>query len=230
MSNIQLSVQHLESTTTVDSVSVSIRVNLSINHLLSAAYFSRSAGAIENANVDKEFGDFWEEIQTQAIATILTSVAGLEAYANELFVDHTQIFPEIRSEVMQKLWDLYELKPTIEKFEFALLLLNKPSINRSDALYQDIDVLIKLRNALTHYKPEWIDQQTAHAKLSKQLTYRASRSQYFPKSEPLFPRAWICHGTTKWAVSRISDFILYFEKQAAIPSRLAMFESRLRSL
>ncbi len=45
-------------------------------------------------NSGLSIGDFFEDIQANAIATVLTSVAALEAFANELFVDHGEVFPE----------------------------------------------------------------------------------------------------------------------------------------
>jgi len=35
------------------------------------------------------------------------------------------VFPEIKPEIMAKLWELYEQKPPLEKFEFALLLKSR---------------------------------------------------------------------------------------------------------
>lgn len=98
------------------------RVNLSILHLLSAATFSRRLAVIEAENTGKEFGEFWNDIFAQATAAIFASVASLEGYVNELFIDRADVFPEIKVEVMAKLWELYEQKPALEKYDFALLL------------------------------------------------------------------------------------------------------------
>ena len=47
---------------------------------------------------------------------------------------------------------------TLEKFEFALLLSDKPSIDKSSTLYQDVKIVVDLRNSLVHFKPEWDTQ------------------------------------------------------------------------
>jgi hypothetical protein len=219
-----------ESVFAMDTATTNVRTNLSVVHLLSASKFCRATGIIEQANIQNQFGEFWDDIQTQAIATVLTAVAGLEAFANELFVDHAEVFSELRIGVMEKLWELYEQKSILDKYEFALLLRNGVKLERDAAPYQGIAALIKLRNALTHYKPEWSDQESEHAKVSKQLKGRATASSFFSRDERLFPRAWACHGTTKWAVTSVTDFILDFEKRASINSRLAPFETRLRNL
>jgi hypothetical protein len=61
-------------------------------------------------------GKFWNDIFANATATVFASVAALESYANELFIDHEKVFPELKSEVVAKLWELYEQKPPLEKF------------------------------------------------------------------------------------------------------------------
>jgi hypothetical protein len=192
--------------------------------MLAAALFSRSAGAIESANSGLEFGKFWEDIQSNAIGSILASVAGLEAYINEIFVDHDKVFPDIRQDVMKELWKLYEQKKTLEKYDFALVLREGKRFDRGRSPYQDIAVLIDLRNALTHFKPEWGNEHNKHAKLSKAMKNKAARSPFFPDSEALFPRAWASHGTTRWAVDSVVSFVRDFEQLAGLPSRLALFE------
>lgn len=214
----------------MDTATVSVRTNLSVSHLLSAALFSRTAGAIETANAARELGEFWEQIQAFAIAAVLTSVAALEAYANELFVDHLQVFPDIRPDVMAKLWELYEQKPILEKYDFALLLRKGSPFDRGASPHQDVAALLKLRNALTHYKPEWSNEQVEHAKVSKVLQNRAVTSPFFPRSESLFPRAWASHGTVCWAVHSSVSFLRDFEQRAVLESRVAPFVERLSAL
>ena len=221
--NIQLEPMTMQATGTS-------RMNLSVLHLLSAASFSRAAGAIEAANAGKPFGEFWEEILAQSTAGVLTAVAALEAFANELFVDHAKIFPDLRVEVMARLWELYEQKPPLEKYEFALLLKQGQAFDRGASPYRDVSALIKLRNALTHFKPEWEDQQVAHAKVSAILKGKFPTSPFLPQIEPLFPKAWASHGCVSWAVRSVVGLILEFENRANLPSRIAPFAERLNAL
>ncbi len=205
-------------------------MNLSVLHLLSAASFSRTAKSIEDANSGKLFGEFWEGILAQSTAAVLTAVAALEAYANELFVDYSRIFPDLRVEVMARLWELYEQKPPLEKYEFALLLKQGQALDRGASPYQDVFALIKLRNALTHFKPEWEDEQVEHSKVSAVLKGKFAPSPFLGPSEPLFPKAWASHGCASWAVRSVVEFILDFERRASLASRIAPFADRLNAL
>jgi hypothetical protein len=195
------------------------RVNLAVRHLLAAAHFSRQVGALERENSGQQFGAFWEIIFYNATACIFATVASLEAYANELFSDRNTLFPEYSSELMDNLWGTYEQKPILEKFEFALLLLRKPKIDRGAQPYQDIKVLIDLRNALTHFKPEWISEADEHAKISAKLEPKIQGSPFLATSELLFPRRWAGHSCTSWATNSAIAFAKDFERLAGLPAK-----------
>jgi len=206
------------------------RVNLSVPHLISAASFARHLRDIEATNAGREFGEFWNDVFANATATVFHAVAAMESYANELFIDHQTVFPELRTEVMAKLWELYEQKPPLEKFDFALILKTGTAFDRGSKSYQDVATLVKLRNGLMHFKPEWFSEQEEHAKLSSSLQYRATHSPLLPHPEPLFPRAWASHGTAVWVVSSVFAFIVEFEQRAQVPGRMSKHTKRFNEL
>lgn len=113
--------------------------------------------------------------------------------------------------------ETYEEKPILEKFEFALLLLRKPAFDRGARPFQDVKVLIDLRNALTHFKPEWMNEADEHAKMSRKLDYKIDGSVFLQASELLFPRRWASHSGTRWAVNSALAFAKQFEANAALP-------------
>ena len=55
-----------------------MRANFSVSHLLAAASFSRAVGKLQSDNEGRPFDDFFEDIQYNAIATVLTATAALE--------------------------------------------------------------------------------------------------------------------------------------------------------
>jgi hypothetical protein len=200
------------------TVGVVLRVNLAVRHLLAAARFSREVGRLEKEHQGEQRG-FSESIFQYAIACILTTAASLEAYANELFSDRDKVFSDYSPELIHSLWETYEQKPILEKFEFALLLLRKPSMDRGARPYQDVAVLIGLRNALTHFKPEWMKEADEHAKISARLADKIEGSPFLPASELLFPRRWAGHSCTSWAVSSAIAFAKHFESVAGLPAK-----------
>lgn len=229
MTNVNVSVSSVEAFAAVDSIQARVISSLSITHFLSAASFSRKVGQLESDHVGEVFGDFFEEIHSYSIATIFSLVAALEAYANELFVLYKDvIFPDLRNDVVAKLWELYEKKPTVEKYDLALFLANKSPLGKGGRPYQDIDALIKLRNGLVHYRPEWSDEQVEHRKISAAISGKAIGSSFYSAETPLFPRAWSSHGTVLWALNSSIEFVEKFESQMGIASNLLPFKDRLR--
>lgn len=187
------------------------KVNLAVQHMLAAAHFSREVDRLEQENAGKPFGAFWENILHHATACVLMAVASLESYANELFSDRVKVFQGFSESLLHELWKTYEQKPIIEKFEFALLLLGKPKLSRGARPFQDVKVLIDLRNALTHFKPEWENEADEHEKISAKLTGKIEGSSFL-NDRLLFPRRWACHSCTAWAVRSAMDFAAEFEK------------------
>jgi hypothetical protein len=228
-SHLPASVNVTDSLPVTDSASASIREDFSTVHLLSAAIFCRSVGKIESANFvnfGRGFGDYWEELQANAIAVVFAATASFEAYANELFIDHAQVFPCVSSLERATILQWFETKKNNEASAFdklnkALAILKLPPIDfRNSSDYQDICVLRDLRNALVHYKPEWFDEQDKHAELSKKLENKAVRSPFLTSTqflkEPLFPRAWASHDTAVWAIRSVTDSVRKFEGRADI--------------
>ena len=206
---------------------VRTRTNLSIPHLLSACLFSRSLSQLEAAHHGEALGPFWEEILAHATASVLLSVASLESYVNELFADLGRHFPSIPNAILQKIWETHERKPILEKFDLALLLRNAPLVDRGSRPGQDVVLLIGLRNAVVHFKPEWFDSQEDHAKLSTKLRACFAGSPFFGPGESLFPRGWATHDCTAWAINSAVAFIDMIDRQAGLSSHLDHFRSRL---
>jgi hypothetical protein len=202
-----------------------MRINLAVLHLLAASSFSRRTRELEVAHKGEIFGAFWEDILAQATAAVMISVAGLEAYANELFIDHEKVFPGLPIEVMAKLWELYEQKAILEKFEMALLIKKAEPFDRGSKVYQDVAALIKLRNCLVHFKPKWFHEQEEHAKLSKLLGGKIEQSPFL-SPEPFFPRAWAGSSCTEWAVRSVVELIKQLERRTGI-ERIAQFVPKI---
>jgi hypothetical protein len=155
-------------------------------------------------------------------------VAGLEAYANELFFNREIVFPNQSPQLLDWLWETFERKPLLKKFDFALLLREKPLLDSKTRLYQDVDALNMLRNGLIHFKPEWSHQAQSHKEISKRLESRFPGSPFLRSERSLFPLGWATHGCTKWALESVLAFCKEFERLAALPySRFEKFKERL---
>lgn len=124
-------------------------------------------------------------------------------------------------------WESFERASILDKFQLALVLRSKQKLNRGDIAWQEAALLIELRNALTHFKPEWSDEADRHDKLSRRLASTLAPSMFLP-GEVLFPRSWASASTAEWSVSAVVRFVQAFEVAAGIESRIAPYLTRLR--
>jgi hypothetical protein len=209
------------------SATARVRMNFSFLHLMSAARFSQAVGQLEQEHANDTWGPFFEAILANASSSVLLAVAGLEAFANELFIDHSTYLPTVSRELVAHLWHNYERSTVLDKLDLALLLAGRPRLPRGDSPMQDVDALNRLRNALTHFKPEWTDEADEHARLSARLRGRFAPTPFLPDSEPIFPRRWASHGCTAWAVQSVVELIRVVESFFPGDSRAAQFASRL---
>jgi len=224
--------QHLTATALITeapdimSATVKTRMNYAVPHLLSAAIFSRRLGEIEAEHSGQDLGPFWDEILAHATATVFLAVAGLESYANELFIEMSQNFPGVRQELLEKLWSDYEGKRILEKFDLALLLRGASTRPTGVESFQSVDALVRLRNALMHFKPEW--EPARHKRLSSELRSFFKPSEFLASDPGLFPRAWASHKCTVCAVNSVLSFIEHFQDCAGLSHKMAEFSDRLK--
>lgn len=206
------------------------RPNFAVQHMIAAARFARLCYKVEDENAGVPFGPFYDEIISYVTATILSSVASVEANINEIFADvrdNLIVFDGLDMNLLTEIWDLIEKKPILEKYQFALVLKKKDRMNKSDQHYQYIDILIKVRNALVHFKPEWIGEQQEHEKIGKLLRGKFTLSPFLSENDPIFPMRCMTHGFADWAVRSSLEFVQWFTQSADLPNRFVQFLDRM---
>ena len=207
----------------VSSVSASItlrqRSNFAVQHLLAAARFSRKVGQIERENMGAPLGSFFDEIISYVSATVLSSVAALEANINEYFADPEANFPQHNLRLFNKTWELIEQKPILDKYQWALVLKGVAELNKGELVFQDADNVIRLRNLLVHFKPEWHDEQIEHKKIESRLTGKFKLSPFIGPTGVFFPQKCMSYGCASWAVTSTLGFMDYFSNVAGLPNK-----------
>jgi hypothetical protein len=206
-----------------------VSVRFAVQHALAAAMFSRRVGEIERENTGRPANAFFGEIIQFSFACVVSAVATLEAYVNEIYTDRDSNFPTIGPKLMTMLWEFIELKSVLEKFNYALVILGKTEFDKGAKLYQDADTLRRLRDALVHFKPGQDDESQQHANLSARLEKTGfSRSPFCTPADPFFPRAWTTHEGTEWAVTTALKFANDFAGRAGLPPRFDLSAPELQ--
>jgi len=205
-------------------VTARVKHSFSQQHLAAATLFAGEAQEWENATHQP---DETRLSKHRALVTsaILSAVAFLEASINELYhaVINREVLPPLPSERFQELWEIAdgEKFPILKKYQVALTLADKQCFVKGTQPYQDADSLIKLRDSLVHYKPEWEDEAGQHQKLESRLHGKFALNPYFPTATLWFPHRCLGAGCAQWSVAAARAFSDEFCDRLGIPRRPA---------
>lgn len=201
---------------------VTVRTYFSIQHLLSVALVIKQI-----RNLEKKLNNHYEEInflthRSLCISAVFSAVSFLEAEINELFMDsydnHNGMVRDMPNKIVNELSQMWELGiprtanySIIEKYQIALTLAKKNKMNIGISPAQDISALIKLRNALVHYEPEWVTTKDANnsssaQKIEKLLKYKFELNTFTGENNPYFPDKCLSLGCIDWALKSIISF------------------------
>lgn len=205
------------------------RTNLALHHLFAACRFSARIGQIEAENIGQPFGAFWEEILQNSLGVATLTVAALESYANEMYFEGAILMPSLNHVAAVDFAAIVDKETILKKYAMALSILTGKRLDMGIAATQNADTLIRLRNAVVHFRPEWFDEQGKHEKLSKVLQNRFTPSAFL-QNESVFPRAWASHSFTVWAIKSTVQFIDHFYAELGRPSPIDQFRGQLSTL
>lgn len=156
------------------------------------------------------------------------SVAGLEAYVNELYISHDspirKAIPNFEQEFYNKKYQI-ERKSILCKYQYALKLLEKQKLNKESTEFKNAKNLITLRNTLMHFKPFW-DEEHQKAGLQEELKDEFKMSPFYNDSSnsvsdsEFATTSCMTSSCGKWAVETSYNFINTFSSCAGIPNKL----------
>jgi len=203
------------------------RSAFAVQHMIAAASFSRMCGQIEIANRDKPLGEFFNDQIGAVSATVMLATASLESNVNEYLCEPEQVFPNLLGESPHLLVQLLEQNSILEKYQAVLSFRGIAEYPAGEPPYQDVDALIKLRNALVHFKPEWHDEQELHRKIEGRLKGRFEINPAIGDNGVFFPQQCMSYGCTRWVVQTSLDFMRDFSERSGLPNRFEKFAARI---
>jgi hypothetical protein len=155
--------------------------------------------------------------------TVMCSVAALESRINEYIIDNKKQIDNAPEITDPKIIAKYKLKKGISMSEQLLEQTNllckcdiiwfikKGTILPYSPLRENIWYLTELRNALTHFTPEWDDELARHAKLKTSKKNRFMLSPFYaPEGLLFFPYQCMCASCAEWAVKSTVAFLRLF--------------------
>jgi hypothetical protein len=212
------------------------RFYISGQFIYSAAFHSRMSHKIElDIRDGKELSrDLVHQHRSYVIASLLSSVGYLEAEINELYElagdapPQADLSKEIRMrfrwlpdgirESVAAMWNIDSFRrraKLLEKYDTALDLAGVEAFDKGGKVYQNVQMLVSLRNELVHYRAEKVALSTTsqtevppHA-LEKKLGNKFGKNPVLRRGvrRPLFfPEECLHHACARWAVLSSLDF------------------------
>lgn len=213
------------------------RTYLSIQHIESAALFTRLAYRIEQSYDGKYNKDLISEHRAYVIGAIFCSTSFLEASINEFFCDINDeqtvnnLFKNLNQRTIQIISHHWEKGiprtakySIIDKYQIALELLNKNKFEKGNNPYQAVKSLSLLRNALIHYEPEWITHPISNPKIishkfEESLKGKFKNNPLVSDVNPFYPDKVLSHGCAEWGVKSSIEFVDKFFKKTGLKPR-----------
>lgn len=211
----------------VGSAQARMRTNLALHQLLAACKASSRLTKIEEDNAGQPLGGFWDDILYEALSVALLTVASLEAYANELYFENAALSGTVPPAATSLIAELVERESILNKYDLAMGLSCRARLNRGANYVQNVDALIKLRNEVVHFHPQWDGPDSKHAHFSKKLNARFSPSPFL-RDEELFPRAWASASFASWALKSTKQFMDRFCEESGIQNPTTLFATHLQ--
>lgn len=193
-------------------IRMSMRDYFSTNYLWTALRLTRLVGELEVGPGDHPRFDMAH--RSYAASSVIASATFLEAAVSELFVDAhdghgvsgdgylAPLSPQSVA-VMRTVWRATNggkrLDP-LDMWDWLLDCCGHDALNRGAAPAQDAVLLIGLRNALVHFKPEDIAADEAHA-LEKRLRGKFADNRLMEGAgNAWWPSHGLAYGCCEWAV------------------------------
>ena len=118
----------------------------------------------------------------------------------------------------------------IDRYDLVLLLSDKDAYIHGQEPYQTIQHIIKLRNLLVHYVPQWVDStwaesvpgldgkfvRTGMVKIEKQLSGKFKENRLVNSDRPFWPDKCLGYGCAEWATTKVFNFVEDFNNRLNI--------------
>ncbi|MGH7695849.1 MAG: hypothetical protein ACRENH_12750, partial [Gemmatimonadaceae bacterium] len=202
-------------------------------HLIgSARFFAQRARAVE----DRALQDHGKQGASAAgvlvrhrsyvSGAILSAAAFLEASINELYLELHGLksgegtrLPRRVLAVLGRFWSDIERAPVLHRYQVVLMVADAERFDERRAPFQDADSLMKLRDALVHFRPEGPETRRRLRTLEQRLRNRFEPSPLAPADSDWFPDQCLSAGSAEWAVQSADEFTGEFCTRMALPAR-----------
>ena len=194
-------------------------------HMFAADNFAVSAQELEDRGPGVLTA---EEICTHGAfvtGAVFSAAAFLETSITDLYLELKKLSQSgqrnLRRELamLPRVWPEIAGAPVLHKYQLALSVADADQYNESRSPFHEAASLIRLRDALLDYTPDWDDKRGKHQSLEKRLFAKFPPNPFAVEHAPWFPDRCLSAGCAKWAVRAAQFFSDDFCHRMAIPAR-----------
>ena len=198
------------------------RANFTMYHLNSALLNANLALEIEKSHdpTNSTPEHIRQNYMSHVSASIISSVAALESNINEYIVDNkTHIAVKTLSldngfflqfKRINRNEDVLSQIISITSPILKCKIINRimyENIKIENKIEEAINLLIKIRNALIHFTPEWDNALINHKKIEKSVKNHFSLSPLYSENSMFFPYRCLSADCAQWATTTSRNFI-----------------------
>jgi len=182
--------------------------------LAAAGQMTMAAAEIEQAHDVTGPSRFDLAQRGHLLGAVLCAVGFLESMVNELFQDAFDKRPPPDGQntsptgstqtMMAEYWrTTHGRGRALDKYQALLRFSGKPELNEGARPYQDANLVVQLRNAIAHYRPEDLSSDQP-AQLEKRLKGRFPDNRLLAGSgNPWWPDVCLGAGCAQWAMTSV---------------------------
>ncbi len=209
------------------------RVDLSHYHLYSAFMFAQYAERMEETASQLADSESIYQYRSFVISGVVSSVAFLESKLAELRSDAQtggglSAFGLATKEceaLVAALDHRWQRAGILDRYQMVLEVLGKVRIEIDRRPFQDVALVVKLRNYLVHFPGEWLvepDDETSTFRqedvplIERQLKGQFRSTKFAWPAQPFFPDHCLTAGCARWAAESTLLFAKEFSSRAGV--------------
>src|SRR4051812_10565886 len=195
------------------SVHIYLKNRLAFDHIVAVSTFTRKSRDLEDVHRDDPPVEVFWEHRSYVLGAIASSVGFLESCINEVFANCAEEYQlELRlgakqTKILGSIWKIHGCSrlPALSKYNLALSSLGKETLSASEDVFQGAAILIRLRNWLIHFEPDWAeaidkaeDPLVSH-RLARSLKGKFNLNPFRKYCDFEFPDRFLSASCADWA-------------------------------
>ncbi len=205
------------------------RYSFTAQFLCASAIFARRCAEIERAHPDNPDEPTRTEHRGLVTASIMQCAAAVEAESAELtmhgpgsHLGSDRMDTKAR-DFLAPLAEFIDRQNALTRYKIILHILSKPPLAEDKQPWQDMAVLVDLRNELIHYKSKW-GKEMDRKKLFTTLKHlRLAKPPFVNPNANFFPHQFLGAACAAWAVTTAVTFLNEFYDRLGIESPLKAY-------